>query len=94
MDEVGLIVTRVTDEGFLKFDFVGGVDRRVPLGKPVVLGPKRVPGVMGLKAIHLVSREEEKSVPKLDEFYIDIGAKDRAGAEAQVALGDLRRPLQ
>lgn len=54
----------------------------------MLVGPKRVPGVVGLKAYHLVSREEEKSVPKLDEFYIDIGARDRAGAEAQVALGD------
>ena len=39
MDEVGLIVTRATEDGFLKFDFVGGVDRRVVLGKPVELGP-------------------------------------------------------
>ena len=67
---------------------MGAIDRRVLLGKPVLVGPKRVPGVVGLKAFHLVSREEEKSVPKLDEFYIDIGARDRAGAEAQVALGD------
>lgn len=41
----------------------------------MLVGPKRVPGVVGLKAYHLVSREEEKSVPKLDEFYIDIGAQ-------------------
>ena len=80
MDEVGVIVTHVTDEGFLKFDFVGGVDRRVAIGKPVVLGPDRVPGVIGLKAIHLVSREEEKKTPKTDALYLDIGAKDREEA--------------
>ena len=80
MDEVGVIVTHVTDEGFLKFDFVGGVDRRVAIGKPVVLGPDRVPGVIGLKAIHLVSREEEKKTPKTDSLYLDIGAKDREEA--------------
>ena len=80
MDEVGVIVTHVTDEGFLKFDFVGGVDRRVAIGKPVVLGPNRVPGVIGLKAIHLVSREEEKKTPKTDALYLDIGAKDREEA--------------
>ena len=57
MDEVGLIVTRITEEGFLKFDFVGGVDRRVAIGKPVTLGENRLPGIIGLKAIHLVSRE-------------------------------------
>lgn len=47
MDEVGVIVTRATDEGFLKFDFVGGVDRRVALGKPVELGPAGSPGSSG-----------------------------------------------
>ena len=82
------MIRQITDDGYLKFDTVGAIDRRVLLGKPVLVGPKRVPGVVGLKAYHLVSREEEKSVPKLDEFYIDIGARDRAGAEAQVALGD------
>ena len=82
------MVRRITDEGYLKFDAVGALDRRVLLGKPVRVGPKGIPGVVGLKAYHLVSREEEKSVPKLDEFYIDIGAKDKAGAEALVNLGD------
>ena len=79
MDEVGLIVTHVTEEGFLKFDFVGGVDRRVAIGKPVVLGPDRVPGVVGIKAIHLV--------PKTDAFYLDIGAKDREEALSRVEPG-------
>lgn len=87
MDEVGIIVTKITDEGFLKFDFVGGVDRRVAIGKPVVLGEKQVPGIIGLKAIHLVSREEEKKVPKTDALYIDIGAKDKESAEQLVELG-------
>ena len=88
MDEVGLIVTKITDEGFLKFDFVGGVDRRVAIGKPVVIGPERVPGIIGLKAIHLVSREEEKKTPKTDALYIDIGAKDKESAQKLVSLGD------
>ena len=85
MDEVGVIVTRITEEGFLKFDFVGGVDRRVAIGKPVVLGENEIPGLIGLKAIHLVSREEE--VPKTDALYIDIGAKDREEAEKLVPPG-------
>ena len=87
MDEVGIIVTKITDESFLKFDFVGGVDRRVAIGKPVVLGEKQVHGIIGLKAIHLVSREEEKKVPKTDALYIDIGAKDKEAAEQLVELG-------
>ena len=49
MDEVGIIVTRIADDGFLKFDFVGGVDRRVAIGKPVVVGENNIPGIIGLK---------------------------------------------
>ena len=87
MDEVGLIVTRVTEEGFLKFDFVGGVDRRVAIGKPVALGPDRIPGIIGLKAIHLVSREERKKTPRTEALYIDIGAPDRETALKLVQPG-------
>ncbi len=88
MDEVGVIITRITDDGFLKFDFVGGVDRRVAIGKPVVIGHNKVPGVIGLKAVHLVSREERKKAPKTESLYIDIGAKDKESAEKLVELGD------
>ena len=89
MDEVGLMVRKITDEGYLKFDTVGGIDRRVLLGKRVLVGPKKVPGVVGLKAYHLVSREEDKSVPKLDEFYIDVGAASREEAERLAEPGDV-----
>ena len=88
MDEVGIIVTRITDEGFLKFDFVGGVDRRVAIGKPVVIGAKKTPGVIGLKAVHLVSREERKKAPKTESLYIDIGCKDKESAGQLVEPGD------
>ena len=88
MDEVGIIVTRITDEGFLKFQFVGGVDRRVAIGKPVVIGPNRVHGVIGLKAIHMVSRDEMKKAPKTDKLYIDIGAKSKEEALDLVKPGD------
>ena len=87
MDEVGVIVTHITDEGYLKFDFVGGVDRRVAIGKSVVLGEQQISGVIGLKAIHLVSREEQKKTPKTDAMYIDIGAKDKDEAMKLVQLG-------
>lgn len=87
MDEVGLIITHVTDEGFLKFGFVGGVDRRIAIGKPVVLGPDRVPGIISLKAIHLTDKAELKKVPKTDSLYIDIGAGSREEAMKKVPLG-------
>ncbi len=87
MDEVGLIVTHVTDEGYLKFDFVGGVDRRVAIGKRVVLGEKQIPGIISLKAIHLVSSEERKKTPKTESMYIDIGAKNKEAALELVQPG-------
>lgn len=89
MDEVGLMVKSVTDEGYLKFGCVGGIDRRILLGKRVSVGEKGVPGIIGLKAIHLTTAEERKKVPKLTDLYIDIGAKDKAEALAQVELGDV-----
>lgn len=88
MDEVGLMVTSITDEGYLKFDTVGGIDRRVLIGKQVLLGKERIPGVIGLKAYHLVDEEEEKSVPKVEDLYIDIGAKDKKEAEERIQLGE------
>lgn len=88
MDEVGLMVKRLTDEGYLKFACLGGIDRRVLIGKPVFLGKDRVPGVIGLKAIHLTTAEEEKKVPKLEELFIDIGAKSREEAEKLTHIGD------
>ncbi len=89
MDEVGLIVKSVTDEGYLKFGCVGGIDRRILLGKQVTVGEKAVPGVIGLKAVHLTTAEERKKTPKLTELYIDIGAKDKEEALTQVELGDV-----
>lgn len=88
MDEVGLIVKRITDEGYLKFGCLGGIDRRVLIGKPVFVGERRIPGVIGLKAIHLTTAEERKKVPSLEELYIDIGAKNREEAEQLTCLGD------
>lgn len=89
MDEVGLMIRQITDDGYLKFATVGTIDRRVLLGKPVLVGPNRLSGVIGLKAYHLVSRDEEKNVPKLENYYIDIGAQNREEAEKQVNLGDV-----
>lgn len=89
MDEVGLMVHTITDDGYLKFANVGGIDRRVLIGKRVLVGEKEIPGVIGLKAYHLTSTEEEKKVPKLKDFYIDIGAKDGDDARQYVSPGDV-----
>ena len=88
MDEVGLIIKSITEDGYLKFGCVGGIDRRVLLGKQVALGEQKVTGVIGLTAIHMTTAEERKKVPKLEEYYIDIGVKSREEAEKLVGIGD------
>ncbi len=89
MDEVGLIVRSIGDDGYLRFGTVGGIDRRVLVGKRVLVGPQKVPGIIGLKAYHLLDRGEEERVPKLRDLTIDIGARDAAQARAVVAPGDV-----
>ena len=88
MDEVGLIIKSITEDGYLKFGCVGGIDRRVLLGKQVALGEQKVTGVIGIKEIHMTTAEERKKVPKLEEYYIDIGVKSREEAEKLVGIGD------
>jgi len=88
MDEVGLIVMGITDEGYLRFGCVGGIDRRVLIGKKVYVGTDRIPGIIGIKAIHQTTHEEEGKVPDVEDLYIDIGCYDKESAEKLAALGD------
>ena len=88
MDEVGLIVSAITESGYLKFQTVGGVDARVLVGKRVVVGQNNITGIISLKAIHLQTKDERTAAVKEKQLYIDIGAKDRADAERVVSLGD------
>jgi endoglucanase len=89
MDEVGFIVKDITAEGLLKFNTLGGIDRRVMLGKRLKVGPKKLPGIISIKAFHLVDKDEEKVVPKIDDLYIDIGVQSREEAEKFVSIGDI-----
>ncbi len=88
MDEVGLMVTDVTSDGFLKFDEVGGIDRRVLIGKQVTVGKNNVMGVIGVKPVHLCKGEESLSIPEYGEMYIDIGADSMEQALEAVGPGD------
>lgn len=88
MDEVGFIIKGITSEGNLKFDQVGGFDDRMLPGKRVVVGDKRLSGVIGLKALHLTTSEELNSVTKKKDMYIDIGADSREEAAELVSVGD------
>ncbi|MCL2563493.1 MAG: M42 family peptidase [Oscillospiraceae bacterium] len=88
MDEVGFVIMSVTSEGWLRFAPVGGVDRRVILGARLRIGPNGVPGIVGLKPVHLTTAEERGHVPEPDTLYIDIGASTAEEAKTLVAPGD------
>lgn len=88
MDEVGLMVTDITSDGYIKFDEVGGIDRRVLLGKSVTLGKNKINGVIGVKPIHLCKGEENSRIPELSEMYIDIGADSKEDALKYIKYGD------
>ncbi|MDE7194937.1 MAG: M42 family peptidase [Oscillospiraceae bacterium] len=87
MDEVGFMITDITEEGFLRFGAVGGIDPRVVLGRGLELA-NGVKGVVGTKATHQQSAEERKKAPEFEELMLDIGAADRADAEKYAARGD------
>lgn len=88
MDEVGFIVTNITDDGYIKFAQVGGMDDRILLTERVTIGKNKVKGVIGIKAVHLQSKDERKKVIKTDDMYIDIGAKSKENALEYVQRGD------
>ena len=86
-DEVGFIITSITESGFLKFSTVGGIDTASLINRYVVIG-ENVRGVISSKPVHLISADERKHLPTVDSLYIDIGAANKAQAEEFVSLGD------
>lgn len=88
LDEVGLMVTDITSDGYLKFDMVGGIDRRVLIGKRVSVGKNKLHGVIGIKPVHLTHGDEDMTIPELSEMYIDVGAKSTEDALQYINYGD------
>lgn len=88
MDEVGLMVTGIGRDGSLSVEAVGGIDSRVLLGQPVAVGDEGLPGVIGLKPVHLSSPGERETPPGLKELKVDIGVDSAEAAERLVSLGD------
>jgi len=91
VDEIGLIVHHVDDEGFLYFTGVGGWDPMILVGQRVEIATRDgvVAGVVGKKPIHLLRDEERKKVPELRDLHVDIGAKDGDEARGRVRVGDV-----
>lgn len=89
MDEVGFMVREITEEGYLKFGVVGGIDPRVLCGRHVLVGDRqKLHGVIASKAIHLQSADERTKATPVKSMYIDIGAKDGEDAKKYVSVGD------
>ncbi len=89
IDEVGFIVSDITETGFIKFKTVGDIDPRILVSKSVIIGDNKIRGIIGMKAIHLQKKEERESAVKTKDLYIDIGASDKAEAQSRVSLGDM-----
>lgn len=91
IDEIGLIVTHVDDDGFLWFREVGGWDAQILVGQRVKLIAKdgELPGAIGKKPIHLLRDEERKKVAEIRDLHIDIGASSREQALSMVRIGDV-----
>ena len=91
IDEIGLIVTHIDDEGYLWFREVGGWDAQILVGQRVVLDTRSGPvkGVVGKKPIHLLRDEERKKVAEIRDLHIDLGARDGEQARELVRIGDV-----
>jgi putative aminopeptidase FrvX len=91
MDEIGLMVTRI-EGAFLRVTRVGGVDRRVLLGQPVIVhGEEAIPGLVGSRPPHVLSADERNKYPEFDDLVIDTGLsarrlKDRVRIGAPVSF--------
>lgn len=86
MDEPGIIITRITEDGYLKFETVGRIDAAFLVSKRVCI--HGIDGIISLKAIHLATKKERETPVKADQLLIDIGASSREEAEQAVEIGD------
>lgn len=89
MDEIGLMVTKIEEGGFLRFTQVGGVDPRILPGHEVIVyGKKPLTGIIGVKPPHLTSREEAARAHKMSDLFIDVGMPEEMVRDL-VRVGDV-----
>jgi endoglucanase len=73
MDEVGFMLVEKESDGIFRFKVIGGIDERALAGKPVQVGKKQKPGVIGACPVHLSTREERERILSVDTLRIDTG---------------------
>ncbi|KPJ94328.1 MAG: endoglucanase [Gemmatimonas sp. SG8_17] len=90
IDEIGLMIVHVDDDGFLYFSTIGGWDPQVLVGQRVLIAARNrlVDGVVGKRAVHMLDEEERDQVSKAAALWIDIGAKSKKDALRRVRVGD------
>ncbi|MBC7289392.1 MAG: M42 family peptidase, partial [Armatimonadetes bacterium] len=90
VDQIGMMVMHITDDGYIRMQAIGGIDEAHLIGSRVWIhtasGP--VAGVIGRTAIHILPADQRRKVPEIHELWIDIGAKDKKAAEKLVRIGD------
>ena len=88
LDEIGMIVTDITDDGFIKVNRCGGIDRRMLLGYEVsVWGKEEVKGIISTLPPHLQNADDEKKVSEFKDISIDVGMS-KEKIKKIVSLGD------
>jgi len=91
IDEIGVHVSHIDDEGYVRFGEVGGWDAVVLVGQRVRIATRdgSVVGVIGRKPIHLLKGPDREKVPQIKDLHIDIGARDADHARELVRIGDV-----
>jgi len=90
VDEIGLMVNHIDDDGYIYPVQIGGMDTSLLIGQRVKILTKKseVLGVVGRKAIHLMEPEDRKKAVQMDNIWIDVGAPNKKEAEKVVSVGD------
>jgi len=88
LDEIGFIVSHIDEQGFLRFNTLGGFDPKTLTAQRVIVhGKKDLIGVMGSKPIHVMTPEEKNKLPKTTDFFIDLGMP-KEEVEKYITIGD------
>lgn len=89
MDEIGLMITKIEEGGFLRFTSVGGIDpRTLPAQEVTIYGKEKVYGIIGAKPPHLTEPEERTKAIKMYDLFIDTGLSEEEVKE-KIGVGDI-----
>lgn len=89
-DEIGLMITLIDDNGFLRFCEIGGFDPQVLPGQRVRIRTRNgwILGAIGRTAVHLLEKEDNSKAVRMKDLWIDIGARNKEDAASMVEIGD------